>query len=355
MSILNLIRAELLTAPSYIPGGEHSKARLHANELPWSPVTADAVNLNFYPQSALQLQLQKQLALRYQVALNQIVLTRGSDDGIDLITRLFLKAGQDALMQFTPTFSMYSFYVRLQQAQTIDCPLDPANGFSLSINQINKYWQPNCKIIMFCRPNNPTANLLDLELIASVCKHYANQSLVVVDEAYIEFSQAQSATTLIPQFENLVVLRTLSKACGLAGLRVGSIIAQAHVIDACKSIMAPYALSTPVMRLANQALKKNDWFLTTTQRITKTRNWLINRLQEHPIIETIYPSETNFILVKTRYAKELTAWFASHGIAVKEFPNSAQLLQHLRITVGDEQQSQSLIAALSSFSPKGLS
>lgn len=350
MSILNLIRAELLNTPNYISGGENAQHRLHANELPWSPIDSDPINLNFYPGTRLQRQLEEQLAARYQVDTDQLVVTRGSDDGIDLVTRLFLKAGQDALMQFPPTFPMYEFYVRLQQAQLIQCPLDHLNNFSLSLDNIKNSWQPNCKIIMFCSPNNPTANLMELDLIAAVCEHYTNQSIVVVDEAYIEFSKAQSATTLISQFENLVVLRTLSKASGLAGLRLGSIIAQTHVIHAFRKIIAPYSISSAVIELANRALVMNKWFPAAIETIKASRDWLVSELQKNQIIEKVYPTEANFILVKTFYAKELTRWFASNSITIRHFPPHSLLHDHVRITVGDEQQNQLLIAALSSFS-----
>lgn len=348
MSILNLIRPELINSINYTPGGEDSKFRLHANELPWSPIKTDSMDLNFYPDTLLQMQLQNKVADRYQVNKNQIVLTRGSDDGIDLVTRLFLTAGQDAFMQFPPTFPMYAFYVRLQQAELIQCPLDQSD-FSLSMERIRNSWQPNCKIIMFCSPNNPTANLIDLDLIAATCTNYANRSLIVVDEAYIEFANTQSAIKLIPQFENLVVLRTLSKACGLAGLRLGSIIAQPQVIEAFNKIIAPYTLPSTVMKLAEQALNNSNWFPSVIEQIKTDRDKLVKELENSPVIEKVYPSETNFILVKTKYARELTGWFAENGIAVRDFPPASLLHDHLRITIGTTEQNQLLIAMLSSF------
>ena len=350
MSILHLIRPDLLQNKQDAPKADGSLHRLHANELPWTAVSLDSIHFNVYPDTQAQRCLKEQLAASYQVNENQIVLTRGSDDAIDLVTRLFLKAGFDAFMQFPPTFSMYEFYIRLQQAQMIECPLDMSNNFTLSIDKIQRYWQANCKIIMLCRPNNPTAHLIDLELIASVCKHYTNQSVIVVDEAYIEFSNAQSATTLIPQFENLVVLRTLSKAYGLAGLRLGSIIAQSHLIEAFKSIIAPYSISSAVIELARRALIQEDWFTSAVARIQKARSELISALELCPVIEKIYPTQANFILIKTSYAQELTACFAAQSIAIRDFPPTSVLHQHLRITVGNNLQNQILMATLSSFS-----
>lgn len=349
MSILNLIRPELLNSPDYIPGGDDAKCRLHANELPWAPIESQSIDLNIYPALSLQNNLQDQLADRYGVQNDQLVLTRGSDEGIDLITRLFLTAGKDAFMQFPPTFPMYAFFVRLQQGDLINCPLDPFNDFNLSFERISNSWQPNCKIIMFCNPNNPTGHLLDLKLIAKVCEYYKNKSLIVVDEAYIEFSSIQSATTLVAEFENLVVLRTLSKACGLAGLRLGSIIAQAHVIQAFKKIIPPYTISSVMIELASKALTKGDWFLAARESIQRSKAWLIKELEKLSVIEKIYPTATNFILIKTSCAREITNWLACHGIAVRDFPARSVLDAHLRITVGDEQHNQLLIDRLISF------
>lgn len=202
---------------------------------------------------------------------------------------------------------------------------------------------------MLCSPNNPTGNLINLDLVAAACEQYKNKSVVVVDEAYIEFAQAKSATTLINHFENLVVLRTLSKASGLAGLRLGSIIAQAHVIAAFKKIIAPFTISSITIELAANALEMNDWFAAAVDNIQNSREWLINELQKIPVVEKVYSSEANFILVKTSRAKQLTRWFAGKNIAVRDFPPHSLLHDHIRITVGDEQQNQLLIATLSSF------
>lgn len=354
MSVLNLIRPELLNNQAYIPISGQINHRLHANELPWSALNME-IDLNFYPEKMVQQPLLEQLAKLYQVDANQLVLTRGSDDGIDLITRLFLRAGQDACMQFPPTFTMYSFYAHLQQAQLIDCPLDPLDCFDISVEKIRNYWQKNCKMIILCNPNNPTASLISIDRIAALCEEYKDRSMIVVDEAYIEFTQNQSATCLIPQFDNLIILRTLSKAYGLANLRLGTVLAQAHVIQALNKIMSPFPLSTVVINLALKALAKPKWFSESINKIKNARNQLIQALTLYPFIEKIYPSSTNFILIKTVYALELVTWFGSHGIAVKNFPPHSSLQDHLRITIGNEVQNRFLLNTLSSFQPNSSS
>ncbi|KTD25231.1 MULTISPECIES: histidinol-phosphate transaminase [Legionella] len=352
MSVLDLIRPDLKSLQNYKPGGDHLDCRLHANELPWCPVAFSQVPLNQYPDIRQQHQLQQLLAQYYQVSSEQLVLTRGSDDGIDLLMRLFLRPGQDCFMQCPPTFPMYEFYARLQQAEVLNCPLDAKNDFSLSIESLISFWQPHCKLIMLCRPNNPTGNALDLASIKTLCEYFQGKAIIVVDEAYIEFAQTESATELLSFFDNLIVLRTLSKAYGLAGLRLGSIIAQAQLIKAIESTMPPYTLSSAVIDLAKQALANKAWFTSKIDDILNERQGLITQLQQFPWIEKIYPSSANFILIASTNASSLAAWLAELGIAVRHFA-AAPLQNMLRITVGDSAQNQQLLAALRRFQPEG--
>lgn len=348
MSVLNLIRPDLMTMKSYKPTGDDLEYRLHANELPWTPLAMEQVALNHYPEARRQLELQEQIADYYQVDSEQMVLTRGSDDGIDLLMRLFLRAGLDSFMQFPPTFPMYAFYARLQQAEVLNCPLDVEKGFSFSIEKLNSVWQPNCKLIMLCQPNNPTGTLIDLDLIATICKQFASKAVVVVDEAYIDFAKAPSAATLLSTFDNIIVLRTLSKAYGLAGLRLGAVIAQPQLIMALQNAMPPYTLSSAVIDLAQRALADKEWFAAKIEHLLHEREKLYVQLQQYEWIETVYPTKTNFILVASSKAKQLAAWLAELGIAVRHFAISP-LENMLRITVGNEAQNQRLLAALDSF------
>lgn len=351
MSALELIRPDLKTLQGYVPGGDELSCRLHANELPWSPASLRQVPLNHYPDAREVQRLEEQIANYYQVSAEQLVLTRGSDDGIDLLMRLFLRAGQDSFMQCPPTFPMYAFYARLQQAEIINCPLDASNDFSWSLEKLFSLWQPNCKLIMICRPNNPTANLLDLASIADLCVYFKSKAVVVVDEAYIEFAQMSSATTLLSSFDNLIILRTLSKAYGLAGLRLGSVIAQPQLIKAIRNVLPPYCLSSAVIELAQQALEDKVWFSHNISYILNEREKLVAQLQASTWIEKVYSSTTNFILVASPYAQQLNAWFAELGIAVRHF--AADPLQNmLRITVGTQEQNQRLLTALNDFQPE---
>ncbi|MDX1836970.1 histidinol-phosphate transaminase [Legionella taurinensis] len=349
MSILDLIRPDLKNIKQYVPDGDRQSCRLHANELPWSPIQLNEVALNHYP-SALQVKrLEQRLAQLYQVDEDQLVITRGSDDGLDLLMRLFLRGGSDSILQCPPTFPMYAFYAQLQQAGIRNCPLNAEDQFNFSLDALRQQWQPDCKLIIVCRPNNPTGGLIDLQTVSDMCEQWAGKSMVIADEAYIEFAQTESTARLIPLYDNLIVLRTLSKAYGMAGLRVGSILTQAPLIQAIQRIMSPFPFSSAVLDLAEQALSRQDWFGETVEKILVQREILHVRLSQHRLVDTVYPSRTNFLLVKSPHAQALQHWFAEQGIAVRHFPSSPLLQSMLRITVGDEQQNNRLMAALDAF------
>ncbi|KTC75609.1 histidinol-phosphate aminotransferase (imidazole acetol-phosphate transaminase) [Legionella birminghamensis] len=352
MTILNLIRPEFASLVPYRPGGDELKNRLHANELPKAPLALLDLQLNQYPDYQLERELQSQLASYYQASPEQIALTRGSDDGIDLLMRLFLVAGQDSILQCPPTFPMYSFYAQLQNAAVINCPLD-IQDFSLNLDQLFSSWQPGCKIVMICRPNNPTGNCLDIDSVALICEQFANKAAVVVDEAYIDFSTGESAVQLLPRFDNLIVLRTLSKAFGLAALRLGAVIANERFIHELKKIIPPYHLASPVLKAASLALKNQNWFTGVIQSILEERERIVEKLGELQWIEAIFPSEANFILIKSRHSAAIQIWLASHDIAIRRLPPAFGLENTLRITVGEAQQNNQLLDALYRFNSAG--
>ncbi|MBA3536385.1 MAG: histidinol-phosphate transaminase [Tatlockia sp.] len=348
MSVLDLIRPDLLTMKTYTPTGDDLNCRLHANELPWTPLSLYELPLNHYPDRQEQKKLETQIAERFQVRKEEMLLTRGSDDAIDFLMRFFLSARQDSFMQCPPTFPMYEFYSRLQQVETINCPLDFENDFHLSSDKLISLWRPNCKLIMICSPNNPTGTLLKLTTIATFCEQFRDKAAIVVDEAYIDFAQTPSASTLLSSFDNLIVLRTLSKAHGLAGLRLGAIIAQPQLIKAMQNAIPPYTLPSAVINLAQLALADKEWFSPKIQLILKEREMLNAELKKSPWIETVYPTHANFILIASPHAQALVLWFKEFGIAVRYFA-AGPMQKMLRITVGDSSQNQRLLTALASF------
>src|SRR6185437_6976687 len=206
---------------SWEPGLE----RLHANELPWRPLDDDSrAGLNRYPEPQPRALIDR-LAELYAVAPASLLVGRGSDEAIDLLTRAFCRAGSDAVLVCPPTFGMYSVCARIQGAEVLQTPLTAADGFALDEHAVLERCAPAVKLVFLCSPNNPTGNLLDEGAILRIARRLAGRALLVVDEAYIEFADRSSLARLVAEVPNLAILRTLSKAYGLAGARCGALIA----------------------------------------------------------------------------------------------------------------------------------
>ncbi|MFZ4116416.1 MAG: histidinol-phosphate transaminase [Chthoniobacterales bacterium] len=347
---VDLIRPDLVGMSTYVSSSTPGKIRLHINEVPWVRTEQLPVELNRYPDVEPQSNLEQELAKNYHVAPEELLLTRSADEGIDFVMRLFLRPGIDSIMQFPPAFLMYAFFARLHQASVISCSLEESD-FRLNTELLRQLWQPHCKLIMLCSPNNPTGNLVDLETVATLCQEFAKRSIIVVDEAYVEFSKTVSATTLISSFDNLLVLRTLSKAHGLAGLRLGCVIGSAPLIKALRSIVPPFTFSSFVLETASRLLKNKSWVKRTVEDIVTFREALAAYLKNLSWVEKVYPSEANFILIKTKYAQAVHAWLEHHGILIRHFAGNPSMQDKLRITVGDATQNQALRTTLDSFSP----
>lgn len=346
MCSLSLIRRDLQRPMYYAYSEIEGCSRHHLNELPWSGCVLPEVRLNEYPSCNAKNQLRARLAEIYAVSPQQLLVTRGSDEGLDVLMRLFLEPKQDAILQCPPTFSMYAFFAQLQQALMINATRD--NHFQLKLASIQQAWTPQCKLIFLCRPNNPTGELMSLEDISALCRFVDGQSMVVVDEAYIEFAAVPSAITLLNQYDNLIVLRTLSKAYGLAGLRLGSVIAQSKLIQALESIMLPFSLSSIVIQTAMQALTDLTWLQKSIQTIITSRLELAEYLKRLAWIETVFDSHANFLLLKTSFQAELVAFLTQNNIAVRSFTELA-LQKCIRISIGDGVMNQRVCSLLQTF------
>lgn len=321
--------------------------RHHLNESPWS-VLEDTVSLNEYPNKTDQHQLRNTLANLYGVNIENVLLTRGSDEGIDLIMRGSLKSN-DAVLQCPPTFSMYAFFATLNHAPIVNCSRDAI--LRVDFNAIKKTWTPRCKLIMLCRPNNPTADACSIEDIIDLCRFVDDRAIVVVDEAYIEFSNLPSATHVAVQLNNCVVLRTLSKAYGLAALRLGAIIANPSQIKTLSAMLPPYPFASPVLKTALRALQQDAWFKYRIQKIITARINFAKRLNTLAWINHVYESHTNFVLLKTHYIHELLSCLNKANILVRLFPEESRLKYCMRISMGDETMNKHLWNVISSFKP----
>src|SRR4051812_19091505 len=253
--VLKLARPDILALSAYSSARKESKGGrvwLDANENPETP-SAHRPLLNRYPEPQ-PADLVATLAALYTVKPAQVLVTRGSDEGIDLLLRTFCRAGQDAILFTPPTYGMYVVAAGIQGARSVTVPLVRERNFALDVDAVLQAVTPDVKLVFLCSPNNPTGGLLDRAAVLSVVKALAARAVVVIDEAYVDFAGQPSLATEIAGHPNLVILRTLSKAFGLAGARVGTTIADPAIIAVLQKVIAPYPVPTPVLQAALAAL-----------------------------------------------------------------------------------------------------
>jgi histidinol-phosphate aminotransferase len=349
--ILDLARPDLIGLQPYQHAAwEPSLERLHANELPWRGLGDNsAAGLNRYPEPQPRA-LAQRLAELYGVPVERVLIGRGSDEAIDLLVRGFCRAEHDRIMICPPTFGMYKVAASIQGAGTVEVPLDRERGFALDEAAILDRWAAGTKILFLCSPNNPTGNLLDPTVIERLCSRLAGKSLVVVDEAYTEFSDAKSLSTLLDRHANLVVLRTLSKAYALAGARCGTLLGDPALVDLLKRMIAPYALPAPTIDAALHALEPPQQAIARSRReqVIGERTRLATALAQLPGTRKVWPSSANFLLVEWRDAERAFRAALGAGLLVRDVRSHPALAGHLRITIGTPDQNDRLLRALES-------
>ena len=253
--LLDLARPDLLDLEPYQHANwEPALERLHANENPWrAPGDNSAAGLNRYPEPQ-PASLINRLALLYEVEAERILVGRGSDEAIDLLVRGFCRAGVDGVLVLPPTFGMYKVAARIQGASVHELVLSTSQGFAPSAAAVRARWRPEIKLIFLCSPNNPTGNAYDPQIALDIARMLADQALVVVDEAYLEFARRPSLARLQRQAPNLVILRTLSKAYALAGARCGCVIADPSIIGLLRRVISPNAIPSATIEAVEHAL-----------------------------------------------------------------------------------------------------
>jgi histidinol-phosphate aminotransferase len=323
--------------------------RLHANELPWDPAGgASAEGLNRYPEPQ-PIELLERLAALYGVEPSSVLLGRGSDEAIDLLCRAFCRAGEDAVLVCPPTFGMYAVSARIQGAEVLSAPLSPERGFALDPAAVLERCTAATKIVFLCSPNNPTGNLLEEEAMLAIAARLAGRALVVVDEAYIEFAGRASLARQLAQWPNLAVLRTLSKAYGLAGARCGALLAAPEVIALLRKIIPPYAIARPTLsaalaRLRPAALEAGQAQLAV---LLRERSRLQRALVALPGITRVWPSDANFLLVEFADPQRALDRAAAAGLLVRDARGYPGLGRALRISVGTPEHNSRLLQAWS--------
>jgi len=299
---------------------------------------------NRYPDP-MQWKIKEKLSVIKQVPVDQIFLGNGSDEPIDLLFRCFCEPGVDEVILFPPTYGMYEVSANINNIHLSKVPL--TKEFQLDLEALELAIKPNTKIIWICSPNNPSGNSIDRNDIEMVLNNF--DGLVVVDEAYINFSRQKSFVGDLADYPNLVVLQTLSKAWGLAGLRVGMAFASAAIIVYLNKVKPPYNISEPVQELALKALDEigqvNDMIL---QLVASRKQMEEDLMQAKPVV-TVFPSDANFLLVEFSDARGMYDYLVNKGIVVRDRSNVLLCENCLRITVGTELENQQLMDAINSF------
>ncbi len=326
-------------------GGTTGALHLDANESPWAPPPVmGADNYNRY--SAQQpAHLRARLADLYGTQAKRIMVGRGADEAIEILVRTFCEAGQDAIITCPPTFDYFEICANIQGAHTINIPLNP--DFSVnekSIRSAITRTDKTVKIISLCSPNNPTGNATDPKIVSALCKDFPD-ILVVIDEAYAEFSDQKSFTKLQRGYPNLIIIRTLSKAYSLAGVRLGVAIADPRIIDLMLKVLPPYPVPQPVEDAVMAALSPAAMPIHDARiaLLLSERSRMKQQLERSSFVELIYPSQTNFLLFKVKDSKVLLQNLQKSNVKIRDFRKSIPNI--LRISIGSPEQNNIALAA----------
>lgn len=339
MNLKQLVRPNIWNLKAYSSARDEFKGEasvyLDANENPLRD------SYNRYPDPR-QLALKDKIAALKEIPSENIFLGNGSDEPIDLVYRVFCEPGIDNVVAIDPTYGMYEVCANINNVEYRKVPLN--KDFSINIDALLDATDNNTKIIFLCSPNNPTGNLLKREDVDRIL--FSFQGIVVLDEAYIDFSEKATRLQDLQDYPNLIVLQTFSKAWGLAAVRLGMAFASKEIIELLSKVKYPYNINQLTQEYVNEALdrlaEKEDWVKT----ILTERTNLIEELSKLSLVEKIYPSDANFILAKVNDPNGIYKMLAELGIVVRNRNNVSMCEGCLRITIGTEQENKILIEAL---------
>ncbi len=348
MSVLDLAREEIRAMQPYSSArmeASGGQVLLNANESAWVPTGDDGLGCNRYPDPQ-PAALIDALAALYAVRQEQVLVGRGSDEAIDLLVRAFCRAGQDAILIQPPTFGMYAVSARIQNAGVIEVPL--ADDFTLDVEAVLAALMPAVKLVFVCTPNNPTGQTVSRAQIEQLAQALSGRALLVVDEAYVEFADDGSVADLLDDYDNLAVLRTLSKAWALAGARIGCLLANAAVVALLRRIMAPYPLPLPCVAAAlavlspqGQATAREHLAVVRAQRALMREAMLTL-----PGVRAVLPSQANFLALRFDDAGAVYRRLLAAGIVVRDVRRYPNLGDALRITLGTPEENARVLAVL---------
>lgn len=352
MSIEDLARANVRALTPYQSArrlGGNGDVWLNANEFPLPvPFELSQQTLNRYPECQPKLVIERYAAFA-GLSPEQVIVSRGADEGIELLMRAFCEPGKDAILFCPPTYGMYSV-----SAETIGIEyrtVAALDDWQLNLPAIAEQLD-GVKVVYMCSPNNPTGNLINQDDIRKLLEMTAGKALLVADEAYIEFCPEATLAGWLQEYPHLVILRTLSKAFALAGLRCGFTLANKPVIDLLMKVIAPYPLATPVADVAGQALSEQGIALMRQHvaELNANRAWLFEQLPQLSVVQQVFPSETNYILARFTDSPKVFKTLWDQGIILRDQNKNPGLAGCLRISIGTREECERLIAALQALS-----
>ncbi|HCO68929.1 MAG TPA: histidinol-phosphate transaminase [Dysgonomonas sp.] len=299
---------------------------------------------NRYPDP-LQQKLKKKISQIKDISVDKIFLGNGSDEPIDIVIRVFCEPGIDNIVAIDPTYGMYKVCADINNVEYRPVLLN--NNFELEAEKLLNETDENTKLVYLCSPNNPSGNLLNKDEIRKVLTSF--QGIVVLDEAYIDFVPSESWLPDLDEYPNLVIFQTLSKAWGMAAIRLGMAFASPEIISFFNKVKYPYNINILTQNFVEGELdkeqQKNEW----VQILLEQREILITEIYKLPFVEKVYPSDANFILVKVSDANDIYNKLVNSGVIVRNRNSISLCMGCLRVTVGTEIENQKLLQQLSRF------
>ena len=351
-TVLSLVRADLRAFAGYSSARSSALVGdvwLNANESAWANPADHDGRARRYPDPQPPA-LRARLAGLYGCSHEQLLIGRGSDEAIDLLVRALCVPGRDAVLVTPPVFGMYAVCARLQNASLLEVPLREEGGaLGADIDAvIAAALAGNAKLVFLCSPSNPAGSVIALEQIQRVATALRGRALVVVDEAYAEYSALPSAVSLLAGHDNIAVLRTLSKAHALAAARIGSLIASPALIQLLRRCQAPYPIPGPCAELALAGLSDSNLQLTAARvaQVKAERSRVQQGLAALPGVTRVYPSHGNYLLVRFADAQSAFEALLAAGVVVRDQRAAPQLDDALRITIGCPAENDRVLAAL---------
>jgi len=343
MNLNNLIRKNIKAMKPYSSARDEFKdikadmVFLDANENPFETA------LNRYPDPQ-QTALKELISKQKELPINQVLLGNGSDEVLDLIVRAFCEPNQDSILTLLPTYGMYGVLAQLNSIENIEVPL--SKDFNINVDQVLKQVKLSTKLLFICSPNNPSGNIMDVNAVTRLLKAF--DGLVVIDEAYIDFTTIESWTQRLNTFPNLMVTQTLSKAYGLAGIRLGTCYASKEIIAVLNKIKPPYNINSLTQQAAIEALQNNE-VSDQVSSILREREKLANALASCFFVKKIYPSDANFILIKVDDANKRYDELLRHGIVIRNRTTQLGCENCLRISLGTPAENKQLLTLLNTL------